>query len=178
MPLGEIADVNWGDTNVTKKSYVENGFTAFSASGPDGFLPYFDFDKTGVVLSAIGAKCGLTWLARGKWSCIKNTIRFWSKLDHIPTEYLFLATKGQDFWPRRGSAQPFISQGDSRAIRILIPSPPICKIFADTVVPFFERIEKNDLESRTLAQTRDLLLPRLMSGEIRVREAEAIVEGV
>ena len=33
------------------------------------------------VLSAIGAQCGRTWLARGKWSCIKNTIRFWSKDD-------------------------------------------------------------------------------------------------
>jgi type I restriction enzyme, S subunit len=33
-------------------------------------------------------------------------------------------------------------------------------------------------ESRTLAQTRDLLLPKLMSGEIRVREAERMVEEV
>ncbi|SHF47159.1 hypothetical protein SAMN05444279_1595, partial [Ruegeria intermedia] len=43
--------------------------------------------------------------------------------------------------------------------------------------PMLERIIANERESRTLAQTRDLLLPRLMSGELRVAEAEKIVEG-
>ena len=76
--LGKIADVGWGDTSKTKSSYVQSGFCAFSAAGPDGFLPYFDFDRRGVVVSAIGANAGTTWLASGKWSCIKNTIRRWA----------------------------------------------------------------------------------------------------
>ena len=41
---------------------------------------------------------------------------------------------------------------------------------------FRARIKHNSDESRTLAQTRNLLLPRLMSGELRVAEAENIVE--
>ena len=41
-----------------------------------------------------------------------------------------------------------------------------------------ERIRANIHESRTLAETRDLLLPRLMSGELRVTEADRIVEAV
>ena len=31
--------------NQSLKSYVEKGYTAYSASGPDGFLEYFDYDK-------------------------------------------------------------------------------------------------------------------------------------
>jgi type I restriction enzyme S subunit len=42
----------------------------------------------------------------------------------------------------------------------------------------FERIRANGEESRTLAQTRDLLLPKLMAGEIRVREAEQLAGSV
>ena len=72
--LGEIADVNWGDTSVTKASYVPNGYPAYSATGCDGFLPYADFDREAIVLSAIGARAGKTWFVDGKWSCIKNTI--------------------------------------------------------------------------------------------------------
>ena len=34
------------------------------------------------------------------------------------------------------------------------------------------RIESNERESRTLAQTRDLLLPRLMSGELRLADQQ------
>lgn len=37
-----------------------------------------------------------------------------------------------------------------------------------------EQIEANKIESRTLAATRDTLLPKLMSGEICVRDAEAL----
>ena len=47
-----------------------------------------------------------------------------------------------------------------------------------TVEDELERAVSNALESRTLAQTRDLLLPKLMSGEIRLREAEKAVEAV
>jgi type I restriction enzyme S subunit len=41
-----------------------------------------------------------------------------------------------------------------------------------------DRIRSNVLESRTLAQTRDLLLPRLMSGELRVAGAERLASEV
>ncbi|MCC6330285.1 MAG: restriction endonuclease subunit S [Acidobacteria bacterium] len=126
-PLGEIADVNWGDTSVTKKSYVLEGFSAYSASGSDGFLPYFDFERPGIVVSAIGANSGLTWLARGKWSAIKNTITIFSANERVSTEYLYLATIGKENWTLRGSAQPFLSQTDTRAKKILFPANSISK---------------------------------------------------
>jgi type I restriction enzyme S subunit len=44
------------------------------------------------------------------------------------------------------------------------------------IAPVFERIAANDAEAQTLAATRDLLLPKLMSGEIRVKDAERFVQ--
>ena len=44
--------------------------------------------------------------------------------------------------------------------------------------PLFEIVSTNIHESRTLAQTRDLLLPKLMSGGIRLAEAEKGLEAV
>ena len=41
-----------------------------------------------------------------------------------------------------------------------------------------QRCEELLLESRTLASLRDLLLPKLISGEIRLRDAEKAVEAV
>ncbi|SHV67353.1 Type I restriction enzyme specificity protein MPN_089 [Mycobacteroides abscessus subsp. abscessus] len=123
--LGEIADLNWGDTNTTKSSYIKNGgYIAFSAAGPDGMLDHFDYDRNAVVLSAIGALSGKTWRASGRWSCIKNTIRFFSRDESVVlTDYLYWVTSVAGFWPRRGSAQPFISKGD--ADQVLIPVPSI-----------------------------------------------------
>lgn len=53
---------------------------------------------------------------------------------------------------------------------VVIPCEDVVNQFTDTVRPFFRRIANNRLESRTLAETRDALLPRLISGELRVGE--------
>lgn len=124
VPIGQVADLNWGDTNTTKSSYVAEGFVAYSAAGPDGFLNHYEYERPGVVLSAIGALAGKTWRAQGKWSCIKNTIRFFPQDDNeVTTDYLYWITSTPGFWPRRGSAQPFIAKTD--ADKLMIPLPGI-----------------------------------------------------
>lgn len=172
--LGDVADISWGDTSTTKASYVEEGFAAYSASGLDGKLDHYDFDRTGIVLSAIGAQCGKTWLARGKWSCIKNTIRFWSKDGSISTEFVFIATEDQNFWPRRGAAQPFISQGEAEQIDLLIPDRAMMKRFTIFAAASLERIATLEAQNQNLRCTRDLLLPRLLSGQIELKSMDAV----
>jgi type I restriction enzyme S subunit len=155
--LGEVADVNWGDTKTTKASYVGSGFLAFSASGPDGFLPWSDFDRVGIVLSAIGAACGKTWLAKGKWSCIKNTIRFFSTDPEVDTEYLYWATRDPATWPQRGSAQPFISQGDARNVEVLLPSLSEQRGIAAMLGALDDKIESNRRSIELASQLLDAL---------------------
>ena len=174
--LGALADIQWGDTSTTKKSYTPNGFRAYSASGPDGFMPKFDSDRVGVILSAIGAQCGKTWLARGQWSCIKNTMRFWARAGGVGTEYLYLALSAPDKWPKRGAAQPFISLGDARKIKILQPAKNISTRFEASVAPMLELTDTLALQNECLAAARDLLLPRLISGQLSVTQAERDVE--
>jgi len=163
--LGDVSDLRWGDTKVTKKSYVQTeGWPAYSASGPDGVLPYADYDRDGIVLSAIGAQCGLTWLARGRWSCIKNTIRV-LEMEGGPSIYLlYYSTANPDIWPKRGSAQPFISQADARNVLVVVPSLGIDACYVRAVMPILDLIEHNQQESKNLAEIRDTLLPELLSG--------------
>jgi type I restriction enzyme S subunit len=51
---------------------------------------------------------------------------------------------------------------------MVIPPPTILSAFGDYVVPLFAKISANSAENRTLAETRDYLLPSLMSGAVRV----------
>ena len=148
--LGDVADVLWGDTSTTKASYTQSGFPAYSASGRDGFLPHADFDRTGIVVSAIGAECGKTWLAKGKWSCIKNTLRFWSNVPEVDTEFLYWLTSNPEGWPKRGSAQPFISQGDARAMQITYPPLSEQRAIAAVLGALDDKIELNRRMNATL----------------------------
>jgi type I restriction enzyme S subunit len=61
---------------------------------------------------------------------------------------------------------------------IASPSPSIAKTFGDNVRPLLARGSKAMAENRTLAALRDTLLPKLISGEIRVKDAEKLAEAV
>ncbi len=159
IKLGDYTDLTWGDTNTTKNSYVTEGYLAYSASGPDGKLDHYDYDCEGIVLSAIGADCGKTWFASGKWSCIKNTIRFWSTFDDLDNRFLYFATREKDFWPRRGGAQPFIPQGDAR--NCSIPLPPIC--LQRKFVEIAEQTDKSEFELRKSIEAIDQVIKSLIN---------------
>jgi type I restriction enzyme S subunit len=77
-----------------------------------------------------------------------------------------------------GSVFDTITTRTIEGISLLDGSEPLRAAFEEIMTPLFERILSNILEAHTLAQTRDLLLPRLMSGELRVAGAERAVEAV
>ncbi len=60
--------------------------------------------------------------------------------------------------------------------RIAAPSLPVAWTFSDIAGPLFDAIRCNMNESRKLAQLRDYLLPKLLSGQVRVRDVERVTE--
>jgi type I restriction enzyme S subunit len=122
MSLGSVAKVEWGDTSITKASYVERGYTAFSATGPDGYLPDAQWKGPGIVLSAIGARCGKCFLADGDWTAIKNTIVIQGDESSINNRFLFYFLNDARRWKIAGSGQPFITLKTARAVPIPVPS--------------------------------------------------------
>jgi len=59
--------------------------------------------------------------------------------------------------------------------RLAVPPASLVQVFDRTISPIFAKQEQLQLGSETLAQLRDVLLPKLMSGEIRLKEAEKAV---
>ncbi len=120
---GEVIDINWGNTSITKESYTDDGYIAFSASGGDGFLPFFEHEGEGIVLSAIGANCGKCFYTNGKWTAIKNTITFAPKKENVDFRFLYYYLNQPDIFRSHGGGQPFITLETSRNLQI--PLPPL-----------------------------------------------------
>ena len=150
--LGAVADVNWGNTAVTKKAYVQQGFQAYSASGPDGFVDWAEHDTPGVVVSAIGAQCGKTWYAQGQWTPIKNTLWFRSTDPEVETRFLYYATADPSAWPRRGAAQPFISKGDAQDLPLMLPALETQRAVVMILRFFDDLIENNQRRIKILEE--------------------------
>ncbi|MBP8995022.1 MAG: restriction endonuclease subunit S [Bacteroidales bacterium] len=68
----------------------------------------------------------------------------------------------------KGSAQPNLSPVETGEIVLDIPLREVLDEFNEILNPIYNRLVRNALENQKLAELRDLLLPKLMSGEIRV----------
>lgn len=76
-----------------------------------------------------------------------------------------------------GSTIPYAKWSKSlERMPIILPPEPVQKAFSSVVASFIQRANKNIQQAQTLADLRDTLLPRLISGQLRLPEAEAILE--
>jgi type I restriction enzyme S subunit len=69
-----------------------------------------------------------------------------------------------------GAVQPKINQANLKALAVVVPSKEEMQEFNDLITPLFVQIRENRDENAHLAELRDALLPRLMSGELSVAE--------
>jgi type I restriction enzyme S subunit len=75
-----------------------------------------------------------------------------------------------------GSTFMEISKKAFRPIPALIPQPDIVNAFTEAVSALFDRLVENERQAQTLSTLRDTLLPRLISGQLRLPEAEDATE--
>ncbi|HET7398148.1 MAG TPA: restriction endonuclease subunit S, partial [Intrasporangium sp.] len=77
-----------------------------------------------------------------------------------------------------GSAYPAVRADRFLEAPVPMVSAATRETFESQAAPLRRRVHAARVESRTLAATRDALLPELMSGRIRVKDAERVVEDV
>jgi type I restriction enzyme S subunit len=120
--------------------------------------------------------------------------RFWTEGEGALNQHLFKVTSDnyptwffaqwvhehlRDFQriaASKATTMGHIQRGHLTAAVAYAPPRAHLDVFGEVVGPLVDMTIANELESRTLAQTRDLLLPKLMSGEIRLRDGEKLVE--
>lgn len=82
--------------------------------------------------------------------------------------YLYLKTFR---WENLGSTSSIVEAINSQMIKdmvLVVPEEGKLKAFKELMKPYFDKIKVNQTQIRTLTQLRDTLLPKLMSGEVRV----------
>lgn len=95
----------------------------------------------------------------------------------VPWAFLHLATSTMEFSAylsnhARGAAYPAVNAEDFENAQVLFPRAEVLERFAPVVEPMFELRENLTRQNTNLRATRDLLLPKLVSGEIDVSELD------
>jgi type I restriction enzyme S subunit len=98
--------------------------------------------------------------------------------------YLFHWMRGPEFWRQAAGMKgqtdmaDYLSLGDIKSLRITLPSRAVLAEFDRKCAPLHARSAAARAENRTLADLRDTLLPQLLSGKLRVKDAVRAVEEV
>lgn len=122
------------------------------------------------------------------WSCVRPNRRSHAQVMHpepntiastgfavltatkVPFTFLYIATTLDDFVAfltnnATGAAYPAVTAATFEKADLLIPPTPLLKKFGDATIPMAEQIHTLQRQVQNLRRTRDLLLPRLLSGQ-------------
>ena len=95
------------------------------------------------------------------------------------TCYLFLISSQKRIYDaQHGGVQPHINPGDLAILDFVNATENIFEVFEGIIRPIFAKVSSAIEESKQLKNLRDALLPKLISGEICIPDAEKILEEV
>lgn len=128
------------------------------------------------VLAKIGSYCGnLRWSQRPAW--VNNNAAAIVPLPGMAPSILRHALERIEMAPHRaGTGQPYIRMESLFSSEIVVPDSDASRAISPTLECLSESEARLGEENQTLAATRDALLPQLMSGKLRIKDAETVLE--
>lgn len=177
--LDELADVTSGkrpQLRVPAPTEVAK-VPVWGGNGPMAFTSDPLIDQTVLITGRVGTLGSVFRVSSPCWPS-DNTLIFTPRYGQA-LEFLFLHMQRFDFGAlNRGSTQPLLTQTDIKAQRLIMPPFAILEGFRTSATTWYARLDKAEHEIQRLSMLRDTLLPKLISGEVRIREVEKVVEAV
>ena len=136
------------------------------------------FAEAGDTLVSVRAPVGTVNMANERCCVGRGVAAIRHKLgSRSYTYYMMESLKGVfDRFEAEGTVFGSINKKDFHAISIVNAPQSVIHAFEELVFPLDQVIENNERQSATLAALRDALLPKLMSGEVRISHAENLFE--
>jgi type I restriction enzyme, S subunit len=182
--LKDVAEVNRAQIN-TRSAPEELHYIDISSVSPgqiDGLTTYAFADAPGRARRIVQHGDVL-------WSCVRPNRRSHAQVMHpepntiastgfavltatrVPFTFLYFATTTDDFVTfltnnANGAAYPAVTAATFEKADLVIPPSPLLKKFGDATMPMAEKVHTLQGQIQNLRRTRDLLLPRLLSGQV------------
>ena len=164
--LDELIEISSGKRPSIKAQVIneELSIPLVGASSIMGYTNEFNYNEPVLVIGRVGTH-GIVQRFNTKIWASDNTLVIKSKYYEYVNQILNII----DYKAlNRGSTQPLITQSDIKNYKIIIPDRDYLLKYEELVGSLFLKYEKNYVENENLKTIRDTLLPKLMSGEIRV----------
>ncbi|WP_413440137.1 restriction endonuclease subunit S [Synechococcus sp. MIT S1220] len=166
-----------------QRSEKQGSFPYYGATGVFDYVDDFLFDGDYLLIGEDGSVAkedgtAFSQYVSGKiW--VNNHAHVLEGVLPVTTEFLYCFFQFARVTPYvTGAVQLKLSQGRMNMIQLPLADEKLLCLFGEMVRPIFGRIQSIQKEILSLGELRDVLLPRLISGELRVLDAEKMLEEV
>jgi type I restriction enzyme S subunit len=170
VSLGEIVEVSSGKS-IEKGKLKEKGlYPVLGANGEIGRTDDWLYEGELIYTGRVGTLGNVFTVFKNEkvWLTDNTLVIRPKKNEYYYFVYFTLKNAKLDEY-NSGSTQPLIRQSDIKKMEIFLPNMDLLKDFEVVSRNIFTKIQFNTSQIQTLEKLRDTLLPKLMSGEIRVR---------
>lgn len=161
-PLGEVAPLNYGKA-LKEEDRAPGAVPVYGSSGVVGMHDAPLVRDRGIIVGRKGNVGSVFWSDRPFWPI--DTVYFVAP--EASSLFLYHALRLVPF-QSSDVAVPGLNRGYAHSIELLVPPPRMRDAFEEIVSPMFLQHANLREQNEKLRAARDLLLPRLMSGEIAV----------
>ena len=176
-PVGDLIELRYGKA-LPAAERAAGKFPVYGSGGVTGFHDDGLVEGPGVIVGRKGTVGAVYWSEQGFFP-IDTTFYVELRRKGVPLEFAFYLLKHLGLERMNSdSAVPGLNRSNVLALEVRVPGESALRQFQDEVRPLFLLRESLSTESAALARLRDALSPRLMSGEVRVRDAAKAVGNV
>ncbi|MDP1591429.1 MAG: restriction endonuclease subunit S, partial [Prosthecobacter sp.] len=166
VPLGEVMTLQRGH-DLPSQDRVEGDVPIVSSSGITGFHDKKKADAPGVVTGRYGTLGQVYYIDRDYWPL--NTALYVTDIKGSPPLFiLHLLKHALESIQSDKAAIPGLNRNVVHSMNVLRPPAALRAAFGDFAADLYRQISILTAQTQKLRTARDLLLPRLMSGEIEV----------
>lgn len=166
--LSDLAAVRYGKDH--KK--LEDG--VYPVYGSGGIMRYVEkplYTGESVLIPRKGTLNNVMYVNGAFWSV--DTMFYTEMLRSNVAKFVYHFVKSKDLASMNaGSAVPSMTTNILNAIQLYIPDNETLSTFEEIVSPMYSQMQENEKQSKKLADLRDTLLPRLVSGELDISAIE------
>ncbi|EKN3715763.1 restriction endonuclease subunit S [Yersinia enterocolitica] len=171
--FSNIATLHYGKA-LKKTERIEGPYSVYGSGGITGSHNSYLVEGPSIIVGRKGSIGTLYW-EDGKFHPI-DTVYYVSNKDGVPLSYLYYLMKTLNLSSMNtDAAVPGLNRDNVYRLEVLKPIQSILNKFNNHILAIRNMIQKNNFSIATLTTLRDTLLPKLLSGEIPLPEAEQAV---
>ena len=162
--LSELITVKYGKDH---KKLNDGSIPVYGSGGIMRYVEKALYEKESVLIPRKGTLSNVFYINEPFWS-VDTMFYTEMKMENI-AKYVYFFVKSKDLESMNaGSAVPSMTTDILNALELVIPSNEYLQKFETVISPMFLQMKQLENENKTLSAIRNTLLPKLMSGELKV----------